>query len=125
MRSFWRLGCFVAGDIDYIDMRSPDITSSMMTEASNLIGLTPRRGIEAMKPLTASDVRMPVIVKKGDLVTMVLQSSVLSLTVQGRALDNGSAGDAIHVMNSSSKQVVDAIVTGSQTVSIKPPLGAL
>jgi flagella basal body P-ring formation protein FlgA len=114
-----------SGDIDYIDMRSTDITSSMVTETSNLVGQTPRRGVSAMKPLTAGDVRLPTIVKKGDLVTMVLKNNALSLTVQGRAMDNGSAGDAIHVMNSTSKQVLDAIVTGAQTVSVKPPLGTL
>lgn len=110
-----------ASDIDYIEMRAPDITSSMMTDAARLIGQTPRRGIAALKPVTASDVRMPMIVKKGDLVTMVLKSSAISLTAQGRAMDNGAEGEAIRVMNNSSKQVVDAIVTGAQTVSIKPP----
>jgi len=114
-----------ADDIDYIDMRSTDIASSMITEASNLIGQTPRRGVSAMKPLMLSDVKLPIIVKKGDLVTMVLKNNLLSLTAQGRAMDNGAAGDAIRVMNSTSKQVIDAIVTGSQTVSIKPPLGTL
>jgi len=114
-----------ANDVDYIDMRSSDITSSMVTEASDLVGQTPRRGINAMKPLTSSDIRLPVIVKKGDLVTMVLKNNSLSLTTQGRAMDSGAAGDAIRVMNSSSKLVVDAIITGSQTVSIKPPLGTL
>jgi flagella basal body P-ring formation protein FlgA len=114
-----------ANDIDYIDMRSNDISSSMVTEAANLVGQTPRRGVAAMKPLTLSDVKLPVIVKKGDLVTMVLKNNALNLTAQGRAMDNGSAGDAIRVMNSTSKQVIDAIVTGTQTVSIKPPLSAL
>lgn len=114
-----------ANDIDYIDMRSSDITSSMVTEASDLVGQTPRRGINAMKPVTSSDIRLPLIVKKGDIVTMVLKHDALSLTTQGRAMDSGAAGDAIRVMNSSSKQIVDAIVTGSQTVSIKPPFGTL
>ena len=115
----------VASDIDYIDMRSTDITSSMVTETSNLVGQTPRRGVAAMKPLTLSDVKLPVIVKKGDLVTMVLTNNALNLTAQGRAMENGAAGDAIHVMNSSSKQIIDAIVTGTQTVSIKSPLGTM
>jgi flagella basal body P-ring formation protein FlgA len=112
-------------DIDYVEMRSIDISSSMVTEASSLIGQTPRHGINVMKPVILSDIQMPIIVKKGDLVTMVLKNNALSLTAQGKAMENGAAGDAIHVMNSSSKQVVDAIVTGAQTVSIKSPLNAL
>lgn len=112
-------------DIDYIEMRASDVTSAMMTQADDLIGQTPRRGIAAMKPITGSDVQMPLIVKKGDLVTMVLKAGALSLTTRGKALENGASGDAIHVMNSSSKQVVDAVVTGAQTVSIQPPQGTL
>ena len=53
---------------------------------------------------------------------MLLKSDIISLTAQGRALDNGAAGDAIHVMNTTSKQVIDAVVTGPQAVSIRPPL---
>lgn len=109
-----------AADLDYIDMRASDISSSMLTDTASLVGQTPRRAIAAMKPVTVSDVQMPVIVKKGDLVTMVLKAGAMSLTAQGKALENGASGDAIHVMNSTSKQVIDAVVTGAQTVSIRP-----
>ena len=113
------------GDIDYIDIRAADITASMIVDAGKLVGQTPRRGIAAMKPVTAGDVRLPVMVKKGDLVTMLLKSDLMSLTAQGRALDSGSAGDAIQVMNTSSRQVVEAVITGPQAVSIRPPLNML
>jgi len=109
-----------ARDIDYIDMRAPEITASTVTDASRLIGQSPRRSIAALKPITASDVQMPVVVKKGDVVTMVFKTNAISLTTQGRALDSGAEGDAIRVMNTSSKHIVDAVVTGAQTVSIKP-----
>lgn len=112
-------------DVDYIDMHAADITPSMLTNADSLVGHSPRRGVSAMKPLMASDIQMPIVVKKGDLVTMVLKNKALNLTTQGRAMENGAEGDAIHVMNSSSKQVVDAVVTGALTVSIQPPQGNL
>jgi len=112
-----------SNDIDFIDMRATDISSSMITESANLVGQTPRRGVAAMKPLVLNDVKLPIIVKKGDLVLMTLNNNAMNLTAQGRAMDNGSAGDNIHVMNSSSKQVLDAVVTGSEIVSVKPPLG--
>jgi flagella basal body P-ring formation protein FlgA len=111
-------------DLDYVDMRSTDISSAMATSADKLIGRTPRRGVPAMKPLSMTDVQMPLLVRKGDIVTMVLQNSMLSLTAQGRALENGAEGEAIRVMNASSKQVIDAVVTGTQKVDIRLP-GAL
>ncbi|MCE9507272.1 MAG: flagellar basal body P-ring formation chaperone FlgA [Alphaproteobacteria bacterium] len=111
-----------SGDIDYIDVRAADIAASVILEADKLVGQTPRRGLAAMKPVMAGDVRLPVLIKKGDLVTMLLKSDLINLTAQGRALDNGAAGDAIHVMNTTSKQVIDAVVAGPQTVNIRPPM---
>lgn len=114
-----------ADDIDYVDMRAADITPTMMTDAASLVGRTPRRGIAAMKPVTLSDVQMPLVIKKGDLVTMTLKAGALSLTAQGRAMENGAVGDAVRVMNSTSRQVVDAVVTGALTVRIQAPQNAL
>jgi flagella basal body P-ring formation protein FlgA len=118
-----RLGDVISSDdIDYIDMRAADITAGMVVDPGRLIGQTPRRGLAAMKPVTAGDVRLPILIKKGDLVTMLLKNEIINLTAQGRALDSGAAGDAIHVMNTTSKQVIDAVVAGPQTVNIKPPM---
>ncbi|MCK4944869.1 MAG: flagellar basal body P-ring formation protein FlgA [Alphaproteobacteria bacterium] len=110
-----------ANDVEYIDMRASAITSSMITDASKLIGQTPRRGISAMKPITTGDVKLPVVVKKGAVVTMTLRSETISLTTQGRAMDNGSKGDVIRVMNTGSKQVVEAVVVGPQAVIVRSP----
>lgn len=114
-----------SSDIDYIEMRANDITSNMVVDAQKLVGLTPRRGIPAMKPLTSSDVQMPVLVKKGDIVTIALKNGSISLTAQGRALDDGAEGAAIRVMNTSSKQTISAAVTGTGTVAVAAPSGAL
>jgi flagella basal body P-ring formation protein FlgA len=109
-----------AHDIDYIDIRAADISPGMVVDAAKLVGQTPRRGISALKPITAGDVQLPLIIKKGDLVTMMLKSDILSLTAQGRALESGSAGEVVRVMNTSSKQVVEGVIAGPQTVSIRP-----
>lgn len=114
-----------AADIEYIDMRLSGVTSSMIVDARKLTGLTPRRGIAALKPITTGDVQMPTVVRKGDIVTMMLKSDVISLTAQGRAMENGAEGEAVTVMNLSSKQIVEATITGPQTVSVRPPSGVL
>ncbi len=110
-----------ANDVEYIDIRASQITSSMITDAGRLIGQTPRRGISAMKPITAVDVTLPVVVKKGDTVTMRLRSETISLTTQGRAMDSGSEGDVIRVMNTGSKKVIDAVIAGPQAVIVRSP----
>lgn len=126
LKSPLRLGDVISeNDIEYVDTRAADVTPAMIVNANNLIGRTPRRGLPAMKPITASDVRAPTVIKKGDLVLMSLKSSVLSLTTQGRAMEDGSTGDAIRVMNLTSKQVVSATIDGPQAVTVPAPLDTM
>jgi flagella basal body P-ring formation protein FlgA len=110
-----------AADIDYVDMRTNDVPVSVIANVDHLIGRTPRRAIAAMKPLNLADVEAVTLVKKGDPVTVALQSGSLGLTLQGRALQNGSAGDTVRIVNTISNRQFEAVVTGSQTVSLKLP----
>ncbi len=108
-----------AADIDTVGMRRGNISPNVLTDAGKLIGRTPKHGLPAMRPVAAGDVQAPLLIKKGDLVTMELKSGVISLTAKGRALDSGAEGEAIRIMNTNSKQVVDAVVTGTQTAVVK------
>jgi flagella basal body P-ring formation protein FlgA len=112
-------------DIQYIDMRDTDVSVTTLVSVDSLVGQTPRRGIPAMKPVTAGDVTAPMAVKKGEIVTMTLQSGTMQLTAQGRSLDNGAAGEVVRVMNTSSNQIIEAVVKGQRTVSVTAPAAAL
>lgn len=106
-------------DIDMIDLRQANVLPSMLMDADKLAGRTPRRGLLAMKPVSAGDVQAPRLIKKGDLVTMELDTGVIRLTAKGKAMDDGAEGEAVRIMNTNSKQIIDAIVTGAQTVAVR------
>lgn len=112
-----------ASDIDYIDMKVEDVTSTMLTDGAKLVGMSPRRGVAAMRPLLSSDMALPLSVKKGETVLMELKTPFMHLTAQGRALESGAEGDTIKVQNANSNQVVQAVVTGVKAVSIQSPDG--
>lgn len=106
------------GDIDWIQMRADRIGGNVATAANDLVGNTPRRMILARKPIAKNEVRRPVLVDKGDTVTMTYQTSNMTLTAKGRAMDEGSQNDTIRVMNTQSKVIVDATITGRNQVAI-------
>jgi flagella basal body P-ring formation protein FlgA len=114
-----------AHDIEYVDMHAADVSASTVVDAEKLIGRTPRRGIAAMKPVSAADIETPVVVKKGDLVTVALKSGALDLTMQGRAMQNGAEGEVVRIVNTASNRPLEGIVTGPQTVAIRAPSAAL
>lgn len=112
-------------DITHVRMRAAALGNNVITSAEDIVGLTPRRGLSAMKPLTPSDIVLPLSVKKGDLVTIVLQNGVMNLTLQGRAMQNGSVGETVRIVNTNSNRMLEGTVTGPQTVTMTLPSAKL
>ena len=94
------------------------ISSSTILDPAKIIGMTPRRSVRDGELVTDADLTAPLIVEKGEFVTMMLSNGRLNVTAKGRALDNGAKGDIIRIMNKSSNKVVEGRVTAPQTVSI-------
>ena len=76
------------------------------------------------RAIRSTDVRRPVLVEKGSLVTMSLDRPGMSLSARGKALDNGSEGDTVRIANAQSSNIVEARVTGPGRVTVTP-LGKL
>ncbi len=110
-----------AKDIRFVDVRNDALTSDAITDPDALIGMSPRRQAVDGVPLRAGDFRAPVVVSKGTLVTMIVQTPYMLLTAQGRAVEDGAKGDVIKVMNTQSKTTVDAVVDSATRVFVQTP----
>jgi len=100
------------------------LTRNAVVASSQLIGQTVKRAISANKLILQNDIMTPVVVSKGSIVLMTYKRGRLSLTMQGRALENGGTGDTIRLMNQKSKKTVFGVVVGDDAVEIasKPML---
>lgn len=74
------------------------------------VGLEARVAIYAGHPVRAGDLAPPALVERNQSVTLVFQRGALSIRTEGRALDRGAAGDAVRVMNTTSKATVIAVI---------------
>ena len=108
------------GDIAWVRVRANSVARDTITSADLLVGMAPRRGLTVDKPVHMGEVQPPVVVKKGNLVTMLLRTDIMTLTAQGRAIDNGARGDTIRVMNTQTAMVVEGRVAGPDTIIITP-----
>lgn len=109
------------GDVTYVAMRADRVQTDVIMNAEDLIGKTARRGaLRDGQPIRAADVRRPLLVRKGTLVTMFMRVPNMTLTSKGRALEDGSDGDTIRVSNAQSNTIVETVVTGAQRVSVVP-----
>ena len=107
-------------DLKWTRVRTDRLQQDVIFDSAELIGRVPLRPLRAMVPLRASDVRRPIVVAKGSVVTMVLRRPGMLLTAKGLALDSGSKGDTIKVSNTHTSLVVDAEVVSTNTVTVRP-----
>lgn len=105
-------------DITTMSLRSDAITDGMIVRKDELRGMTPRRVITAKTPILKTDLDKPTMVKRGDLVTMNLKRGSINITALAKALETGTKGDVIRLMNLDSKRTIEAQVTGSRTAEV-------
>ncbi len=109
-----------ADDLEVVRLKMDQAPADVAIEPGALVGKAAVRGLRAGHPVYTRDVERPVLVTKDSLVTLVLQASHMRLTARGKALDAGSQGDVIRVVNEQSKQVVEGTVSAAGQVAIKP-----
>lgn len=104
--------------IEWRNVRTRKIRQGTITDANELIGMAAKRLIRAGEPVRTNQIQRPQLVTKGSIVTIFLKIANMNLTAQGRAMENGSKGDVIRIVNSQSKKVVEAKVTGANSVRV-------
>ncbi len=112
-------------DVEYVTRRRDMIPGDTLLDTGRIVGMTPRRGARLGQPLQANDLESPMMVKKGQTVTLSLKNGAIALSLQGKAMQNGGEGDVVRVLNPASNQVVEGVVSGFQTVSVTPPAAVL
>jgi flagella basal body P-ring formation protein FlgA len=82
------------------------------------VGMQARRQLRAGQAIKVADLAKPDLVQRDQNVTLIYESPGLYLTVRGKALDGGTEGDVVSVMNLQSKRTISGVVTGRGQVSI-------
>lgn len=91
----------------------PDVLSR-----DRAVGMQARRVLRAGQALKGADVAKPDLVQRDQGVTLVYETAGIHLTVLGKALDSGTEGDVVNVMNLQSKRTVSGVVVGRGRVAI-------
>jgi flagellar basal body P-ring formation protein FlgA len=95
--------------------------------AEPLVSSTQVLGQEAARELNAGTIvssRMidPItLVKTGQLVTIAVTVGQVSVKTVGRAMENGTFGQAVKVRNESTQDVYEVTITGPQEGTVTPP----
>lgn len=106
------------GDVEWLQVPANRYGAGYIDRVEDLIGQTPRRALSAGIPVRSADIGKPEAITKNSLVTMVVQGPGLTITTTGRAMEAGSVGDVVQVMNLQSKRSIQATVTGMNLVQV-------
>jgi flagella basal body P-ring formation protein FlgA len=82
------------------------------------VGMQMRRQLRAGQALRVADFAKPDLVQRDDNVILIYESAGLYLTMRGKALESGTEGDTVSVLNLQSKRTVFGVIIGRGQVAI-------
>jgi len=88
---------------------------------SHAVGMQMRKAVRAGQPLKTPDLGKPDLVQRDENVTLIYETAGIYLTIRGKAVDNGTDGDTVTVLNLQSKRTVSGVVVGKGQVAIAIP----
>ncbi len=106
----------------------------VLTAVASAAGLewTPPEGVTSVRVVRPGGARATLppegggrsvadaIVRRGQPITLVYEAPGLALTLRGRALEDAGLGQSVRVLNTTSNQTIDAVVTGPGAARASP-----
>ena len=99
-----------------IERRDISNIADPISNPADAVGQMSRRMLRPGDILRSAQLSSPVLVKRGDAVTMVARRDGIEVSMAGEALDAGGKGAVVRVRNAGSGQVVRMRVAGPGTV---------
>ena len=111
-------------DLTYATVDGAALMSGLPTRIDEVKGMQARRVLAAGQPFRGDDLRKPIVVTKGETVTMQFVLPGVELTAMGRAMSEGGVGDTVTLQNPASYRMISGVVTAPGTVRATGPIGA-
>ena len=105
-------------DLDWITVNEDQIGLDVIAQAQQLVGQELRHDQVEGEMLRNRDVMPPRLVTRGSLVTLKIETPLMLITAQGRALQDGGKGDVVRITNTQSNRVIEGTVEGTGLVRV-------
>lgn len=105
-------------DLRVEERRLDELPTTVLTSLDEAIGREARVALAAGKPLTVQGLATAALVKRGDMVRLLIERGGLRLSVSGEALETAGVGERVRVLNESSKRELVGRVVDHGTVTV-------
>jgi flagella basal body P-ring formation protein FlgA len=96
---------------DVGDLRRPAVR-----DPAQVLGYRVHRPIPPGRVVDAAMLSAPVLVERGRRVRLAVRTQGMDISMSGQAMEDGALGDTVKVRNTSSRAIVEGVVTGAGTV---------
>lgn len=107
-----------AADLEWQPVHLKRLTGSSLTDTEQLIGRMAKRPLKAGQILRQSDVAISPVIRKNDLIRLVVKTGQMTLSVQGKAMQDAALGQTIRVINVNSNRQLSGTVIDAGTVAV-------
>ena len=83
---------------------------------TQVLGYRVDRPVSPGRVVDAAMLSAPVLVERGRRVRLAVRARGMDISMSGQAMEDGALGDTVRVRNTSSRAIVEGVVTGSGTV---------
>jgi len=94
------------------------LRSSYFNDKQQAINYITKRHLNRGDVLSLKHLTRPILIKKGDTVTIIVENDGFQISMKGVALNNAAKNELIRVKNSQSKKIVQGIAVNRQTVKV-------
>lgn len=94
-----------------------DLSSRTLITVEEVVGKEARRPIRRGSSFQQQDVRAPLLIRRGDAVTVMAQGKGFRVTREGKAMEDGSQGETIRV-RLARREILNARVVGEGRLAI-------
>jgi flagella basal body P-ring formation protein FlgA len=108
-------------DLTYATLPGNAMMVGIVTSVTIAKDMEARRMLRAGEAFRSDDVRRPIVVTKGETVTMLFNAPGVELTAMGRAMGEGGVGDTVMVQNPASFRMINGVISAPGTVVATGP----
>jgi flagella basal body P-ring formation protein FlgA len=107
------------GDVAIEQVEISSDFERIIVDQIDIVGKQAKRALRAGEPLRFTQLMHPILIERGQAVTLVSGIAGIEVRMQGKALASGAAGDRILVANERSGRRLEGVVGGDGTVKIR------
>ena len=108
-------------DLTYATLPGNAMMAGVVTSVTVAKDMEARRMLRAGEAFRSDDVRRPIVVIKGETVTMLFNAPGVERTATGRAMGEGGVGDTVMVQNPASFRTINGVISAPGTVVATGP----